>query len=197
MKKLTLVALLLSISAIAWCWLTSNSSSDWATTWTSVSDQTVKVWDLVSVNYVWRLEDWKIFDTNIEKTAKDESTFQEGRPYSPLAFTVGQRQMIAWFDKWVVGMKVWETKKIIISPEEAYWQPDLKAIITTWSDIFKQQWINPEIWKSYQFGMYKWKVLSLSGWMITIDFNHELAWKKLTFEVTILSTSWATMWTWK
>lgn len=195
MKKLALLALLMAIVTTAWCSLTGKSTTTEGT-WSTTSDQTVKVWDFVSVNYVWRLEDGKIFDTNIEKVAKDESTFQEGRPYSPLTFTVWQRQMIAWFDQGVIGMKVWETKKLTIKPEDAYWQPDPKAILTTGADIFKQQGINPVVWQSYQFWMYKWKVLSASWTSITIDFNHELAWKSLVFEVTVLSASWATASTW-
>ncbi len=84
----------------------------------------VEVWDSIAVNYVWSLTDWTIFDTSRKEVAIDAWLYNPARTYVPLEFTVWAKQMIAWFDSWVVWMKLWETKTLIIQPEDAYWFGD-------------------------------------------------------------------------
>jgi FKBP-type peptidyl-prolyl cis-trans isomerase 2 len=70
----------------------------------------VEKWDLISVDYTWTFTDGKQFDSSIWK--------------KPLQFTAWAGQMIPWFDKAVIWMKVWEEKKITLKPEEAYGDRD-------------------------------------------------------------------------
>ena len=74
----------------------------------------------VRVDYVWSLVDGSIFDTSLEDVARESWLYNPARPYIPLKFTVWAGQMIAGFDSGVVGMSLWETKTLIIPPEEAY-----------------------------------------------------------------------------
>ena len=60
-------------------------------------NRVVKSWDSIKVNYIWTLTDGKEFD----------NSYTRG---TPLEFTVWAGKMIPWFDKWVVGMKIWEKK---------------------------------------------------------------------------------------
>ncbi len=80
----------------------------------------VKDGDTVSVDYVGRLEDGTVFDTSIQTEAEKAGKSQPGRTYEPLSFTVWAKQMIAGFDKWVVGMKIGEKKTLTIEPKDAY-----------------------------------------------------------------------------
>jgi FKBP-type peptidyl-prolyl cis-trans isomerase FkpA len=57
----------------------------------------------ISVNYVGKFLDGKVFDTSIESVAKDEDIFNESRTYEPFSFTLGRRQVILGWD---VGMKL-------------------------------------------------------------------------------------------
>ena len=57
----------------------------------------------VKVNYVGRLIDGTLFDTNNEKIAKAENRYQEGRPYEPFAFQLGVTPLI---QGWTEGMKL-------------------------------------------------------------------------------------------
>lgn len=82
----------------------------------------VKKGDMISVYYIGRLQDGKVFDTNIEKVAKENNLFTPGRNYTTLQFTVGKGEVIKGFSDGVIGMKVGETKTLTISPEEAYGQ---------------------------------------------------------------------------
>lgn len=93
-----------------------------------VGQKTVKTGDKISVDYTGSLPDGKVFDTSIEKVAKENNLFTHGREYKPLEFTVGKGEVIKGFDEGVVGMKVGETKTLTIPPEKAYGTINPKAI---------------------------------------------------------------------
>ena len=67
--------------------------------------------DTVQVHYRGYLDSGEEFD----------SSYDRGEP---LSFEVGAGQMISGFDAAVVGMGLGDTKKIHLTPEEAYGQPD-------------------------------------------------------------------------
>lgn len=157
-------------------------TADWAT----VLDVVPASSAVVSVNYVGKLEDGKVFDTNIAEEAKTAGSFSEVRTYSPLTFTVGAGQMIPGFEKGVVGMKKWETKTLTIPAAEAYGEPKSELLFTTGATMFTDAGITPVIGESYNFGGAPGKVVSLSGDKVTLDFNHELAGKTLIFTVTVV-----------
>lgn len=152
-----------------------------------IQEKAVINWNSITVDYIWRLKDWKVFDTSIESVAKACWSYQTWRDYSQwLAFQVWAWQMIAWFDAWVVWMKVWETKTINIPFMQAYWARDEKKLLTMEiTDQFKdyKEWqtisIMTENWP-VQLTVYK---ITKDG--ITFDTNHMLAGKDLIFDVTI------------
>lgn len=75
----------------------------------------------IVVDYVGRLEDGTVFDTSVESVAQACGLYTTQRDYSTgLPFTAGARQMIAGFDKAVIGMSVNETTTITIPATEAY-----------------------------------------------------------------------------
>lgn len=53
----------------------------------------------VITNYIGRLTNDSIFDTNIESVARAEGIFEAGRNYSPLSFILGYRQVILGWDE--------------------------------------------------------------------------------------------------
>ncbi|NOQ37763.1 hypothetical protein GQ472_02635 [archaeon] len=89
----------------------------------------VDVGDTVSVNYIGRFTDSKVFDTSYESVAKENDLYVEGRDYTPLTFGVGAGQMIKGFDDAVVGMALGETKTVTIPPEDAYGASDPEMVI--------------------------------------------------------------------
>lgn len=76
--------------------------------------------DHVKVDYTGKLEDGTIFDSSIEKKAKESEFYDENRDYGPFSFTVGEGEVIPGFEEGVKGMEVGEEKEIEIPPEEAY-----------------------------------------------------------------------------
>lgn len=141
--------------------------------------------DIISVDYVGKLEDGTLFDTSVKEAAIEAGIYNQRRDYNPLTFTVGAGQMIKGFDEGVVGMRVGEERTLTIPPEEAYgeYREELAREIPVNAVDF-----TPEV------GM---KLITDSGLTGTItevsennfvvNFNHELAGKILIFLVRIVS----------
>jgi FKBP-type peptidyl-prolyl cis-trans isomerase FkpA len=91
----------------------SNQSSGNASTTTinstaaSVAHSVAQNGDTVTVEYTGTLADGTVFD----------SSKSHGQPFS---FVLGAGQVIAGWDKGVLGMKVGETKTLVIPPADAY-----------------------------------------------------------------------------
>lgn len=130
----------------------------------------------VSVHYTGTLETGEVFDSSRER--------------DPLSFTVGEGQMIPGFEKAVKGMKLNESKKITIAPEEAYGavRPDMVQTIT------KEQ-LPPELVVSVGQQLASEMpdgqqiivtVTDVTENEITIDANHPLAGKTLNFDIEVV-----------
>ncbi len=159
---------------------------DWADkNW---SWQEVKSWDNIVVDYIWRLEDGTVFDTSIQSIAEACNVYSEYRDYTQgLSFEVWAGQMIKWFDEWVIWMKLWQTKTAQFWPEEWYWEYDKNAVVTApvselWDISQFKEWDTVDLWMWMPV-----KILKITNNEITFDFNHELAWKNLIFDITLKS----------
>jgi FKBP-type peptidyl-prolyl cis-trans isomerase 2 len=109
-----------------------------------------------------------------------------GRNYNEgLSFQVGEGQMIAGFDKGVEGMSIGQTKTIHIEAKEAYGERSEANIIK----VPREQIPNSEQlekgMKVFASNGQSFTVYALTDKEITLDANHELAGKKLIFDITI------------
>ncbi len=139
----------------------------------------VKNGDKVKVHYKGTLKDGSVFDSS------------EGR--EPLGFTVGAGEMIAGFDKAVVGMKMGQTKTVTIPFMEAYgpYRDDMKL------EVSKDQLppgMSPKVGDQLQMRQRDGRpipvtVTTVSTKSITVDANHPLAGKDLTFEIRLVEVN--------
>ena len=148
----------------------------------------IKAWDNIVVDYIWRLKDWTVFDTSIQSVAEACGVYSEGRDYTEwLPFEVWAWQMIEWFDKWVVWMKLWQTKTVEFWPEEWYGERDEQLVVS-----FSKQEVGDlslyQVWQTIYVYQWFWGVITkITDKEMVVDFNHELAWKDLIFDVTVKS----------
>ncbi|MBA7535974.1 FKBP-type peptidyl-prolyl cis-trans isomerase SlyD [subsurface metagenome] len=136
----------------------------------------IKKGDRVKVQYTGSLNDGTIFDKS-----------KEGEP---LEFTVGSGQVIPGFDKAVEGMKLNEEKKVTLKPEDAYGKRDETAI----REVPKNSL--PENFKPEKGMMIRLQdqtgrpipgtVTDITENNITVDLNHPLAGKDLTFDIKVI-----------
>ena len=129
---------------------------------------------IVRVHYRGTLEDGAEFDTN--------------RGGEPLEFTVGANQVILGFENAVADLAVGESAEVTIAPEEAYGPYHDEAIQVVPFTAFAQdpyegavvQLIGPE---GEQIAA---TITRVDGDDVTLDFNHPLAGKALTFEIELV-----------
>ena len=148
----------------------------------------VKVGDNVVVDYIWRLEDGTVFETTIKSIAEACDIYDENIDYTQwYEFSVWMNQKLKWFDNWVVGMKVWQTKTVQFWPEDGYWvyvKGDVvKYTLDEVWDLSKlEEWGTIDLWMWMSA-----KILELTDKYVVLDFNHELAGKNLVFDITLKS----------
>ena len=114
----------------------------------------IKEWDNIIVDYIWRLEDWTVFDTSIKSIAEACNIYNEARDYTEwLSFEAMWWQMVKWFDEAVIWMKLWQTKTVKFWPEKWYWEYDDNLVIT---------YSESEVWDLSQF--IEWETIYLWMW---------------------------------
>jgi len=132
--------------------------------------------DSVSVHYTGTLEDGSVFDSS--------------RGGNPLEFVLGAGNMIPGFENAVRGMKIGEVKTVTLSPEEAY-GPYREDLIIKFSREELPEDLNPEVGQQLRMTQPDGRVVlvtvkEVSEIDITLDANHSLAGKELTFEVELV-----------
>lgn len=130
--------------------------------------------DTVSVEYTGTFENGTVFDTNVGK--------------EPFEFTIGNREVIPGFEKAVLGLSEGESVTVTIPAVDAYGEYDAERMKYVDSSTFPenitigQRFLmrNGENWVPYT-------VTAMNETTITLDGNHALAGKDLTFTITLLS----------
>lgn len=79
--------------------------------------------DTVFVNYTGKTLSGKVFDTSNEATARAAGVYQQGRPYEPLNFVLGQHRVIQGWDEGLLLLNE-GSKAFFIIPSEIGYGPD-------------------------------------------------------------------------
>ncbi|MEM4336693.1 MAG: FKBP-type peptidyl-prolyl cis-trans isomerase [Candidatus Woesearchaeota archaeon] len=144
----------------------------------------VKQGDFVLVDYVASVDN-KIFDTTIERVAKNAGIYNPQRNYKPVIVRVGAGKFILGFEDAIFGMREGETKTITVTSERAYGEYDPTKVITIDKSLVNaSENINVgTILKSKNKTL---RVISVNETSIIADANHPLAGKNITFKIHIL-----------
>lgn len=132
--------------------------------------------DTVHIHYTGRLDDGTVFDTS------------EGR--DPLSFELGSGQVIPGFEEAVQGMSVGESKTERIPPEKAY-GPRMDQLTMELPRTDLPDGLDPEVGQQLQMQTQEGKafpvtVTAADPEQITVDANHALAGKALTFDIELV-----------
>jgi peptidylprolyl isomerase len=134
--------------------------------------------DTVAVHYTGTLSDGSKFD----------SSYDRGEP---LEFVLGDGNMISGFENAVRGMQVGEVKTVTLPPEEAYGTYDENLILVLGRDQMPQG-IDIEV--GLQLPMqtdtgarFIATIIEVSDTTVTLDANHPMAGKELTFEIELVA----------
>ena len=132
--------------------------------------------DTVKVHYTGTLEDGTVFDSSKER--------------DPLQFTLGKGQLIKGFEEAVIGMSVGETKSVRIPSDEAYGSHREDLLLKFNKSDFPPD-IEPKGGLVINLVSPDGRnllatITEISGDSITLDANHPLAGKDLTFNIDLV-----------
>ncbi|WP_425074229.1 FKBP-type peptidyl-prolyl cis-trans isomerase [Sagittula sp. S175] len=124
-------------------------------------------------------------------TLADGSTFDSSRGRDPLEFTVGSGQIIPGLDKALPGMTIGDTKVVNIPADEAYGHPDPEAMQTVPRGDIPAE-IPLEVGTQLQVQTQTGQVIpvnvaKVTEDTVTLDANHPLAGKDLTFDIELVA----------
>jgi FKBP-type peptidyl-prolyl cis-trans isomerase 2 len=136
----------------------------------------VKYGDTVKVHYTGKLEDGTIFDSSINR--------------DPLEFTMGKGQVIPGFEQALIGMNPGESKTTKIPADEAYGPHRKEMVLVVERDRFPEH-LEPEVDQQLQIRQANGRtilvtVTDVSESSVTLDANHPLAGKDLTFDIQLI-----------
>lgn len=133
--------------------------------------------DKVKVHYTGRLDDGTVFDSSIIS--------------DPLEFTIGEREVIPGFEEAVIGMNPGESKTIRVPVDRAYGPHREDMIMEVEREKFPPE-IEPEVGQQLEIRRrengqtFPVTVTDVSESSVTLDANHHLAGKDLTFDIQLL-----------
>lgn len=131
--------------------------------------------DTVRVHYTGRLEDGSVFDSS--------------RGREPLEFVLGAHQVIPGFEEAVDGLSPGEERSVNIPVDRAYGPRREEMMLSVPRDQFPDE-IRPEVGQQLQMSQDgQVAVVTVTGVTeaeVTLDANHPLAGKALTFDVQLV-----------
>jgi FKBP-type peptidyl-prolyl cis-trans isomerase SlyD len=134
---------------------------------------------------------------SMEYTLKVEGNIadsSEGR--APLEFVHGAGNIIPGLEREVTGMKVGESKEVMVAAVDAYGEEDEKAFMDVPRDQFPDEIpmkVGTELQVQNQAGQPMYARVDLVGdKSVRLDFNHPLAGKELHFAVKVVDIRDAT-----
>ncbi len=135
--------------------------------------------DTVNVHYTGKLEDGTIFDSS--------------RSRKPLQFTIGKGQVITGFEQAVIGMSIGESKTAKIPVDHAY-GPHRDDRVVTMERTQLPSGFNPLVGQRLELTQTDDQrilvtVAAINDTSLTLDANHPLAGKELTFDIELLKIS--------
>ena len=131
--------------------------------------------DVVKVHYTGKLNDETVFDSSAGS--------------EPLQFTIGEGQLIPDFEQAVIGMNPGESKTVQIPSERAYGPHHQEMVMEVDRSDFPED-LKPEVNQRLQVRNQEGQVFAVTVTdvaeaKVTLDANHPLAGKDLTFDIQL------------
>jgi len=135
-----------------------------------------KMGDDVKVNYTGKLEDGTVFDTSSDR--------------EPLQFKIGEGDILPGFEEAVIGMTEGDSKTITIASQDAYGPYHKELILHVDRSEFPEE-INPELGQQFRIPLEEERtvlvmVIGITEDQVTLDANHPLAGRDLTFDIELI-----------
>ncbi len=148
--------------------------------------ETLKEHDFIEINYTGKLADGKIFDTTQEAVAKENGIFNPKMSYEAFKLCIGEKQILPGLDATLIGKEVGKSYSAELSPKDAFGKKDVKKIQLVPIAAFKEHNMRPQPGLQVDFDGKMGTIMRVSGGRVMVNFNHPLAGKSLTYDISIL-----------
>lgn len=135
-----------------------------------------KIGDIVKVHFICKLEDGTLFDSSIEK--------------EPLTFTIGEGQVMQGLEQAVIGMVQGESKTVKIPADKAFGPYLAEKVHVIGREQFPEN-LQPVVGIKFEIKQEDGttnvvRVTDVSESSVTLDTNHPLAGKDLSFDIELI-----------
>jgi len=145
----------------------------------------IKTKDFVEIDYTGMItESNAVFDTTLEKVAKENHIHNTGMTYQAIIICVGEHQVPIGLDHAIEGKEPGEYE-IKLAPEDAFGKKSAKMLKMVPQSVFKKQNINPQPGLQVEVDGHMGVIKNNSGGRIIVDFNHPLSSKEVTYKINI------------
>jgi FKBP-type peptidyl-prolyl cis-trans isomerase 2 len=147
--------------------------------------------DVVTIEYVGRLDDGSVFDTSDEELARETGLAEQNpeRIFEPLTVEVGEDTVIPGLQEALYGLEVGEETVVTIPPDQAYGEYTEDRIGEYDREAFEEMLGDRDLTEGFEVetddGL-PGRVVDFDAETVTVDFNHELAGETLTFEIEVV-----------
>jgi peptidylprolyl isomerase len=133
--------------------------------------------DTVKIQYTGRLDDNSVFETSVDR--------------DPIQLIIGQGRTIPALEEAIIGMETGESKTVEISAEQAYGAYHEELVHTVSRKVLPAD-MEPKIGKrlkatSMDGLAFSVTIRDISEKSVTMDANHPLAGKDLTFDIELVA----------
>ena len=157
-------------------WVESDTSYKWEKMAKNyLSNIEVKEWDTVTLDYELKIE----WDNKVVET-----TFDSDDSFS---FITGQWQVIPWFEKALIWMKINSEKEFTLAPKDAYGEYDENQKVSfSKNELLNENKDSLKVWDLAKTQYWDYKISYIWDDVVELDANNPLAWKTLSYRVKIL-----------
>jgi len=147
---------------------------------------TAKMGDKVTIHFTGTLEDGTVFDST-EECADEGCGCESG----PMEFTIGGEEVFAAFEQAVIGLAPGEKRTVTISAAEAYGDRSEEMVVTVERAEMPAD-ITPQVGQMLEVtdddgDAFPVTVTEVTDSSVTLDANHPLAGKDLTFAIELVA----------
>jgi FKBP-type peptidyl-prolyl cis-trans isomerase SlyD len=123
----------------------------------------------------------------------DGAVVDSSKGRAPLSYVHGQGQLIPGLEKQLIGLKAGDARSLTVSPEEGYGPVDPEAFV----EVSREQ-LPPDLTPEVGLPLrgtgpdgrpFRATVYKVGSESVTLDLNHPLAGKTLSFDITVVTVS--------
>lgn len=131
------------------------------------------------------VENGAVFETTREADAKAGNVFDGHARYQPIPIVLGKGQFLPKIEEGIEKLDEGKSMDVTLEPKDAFGEYSAEKIGLVAAAEFKKHNVNPTVGLVVDVNGQAGRVQSVSGGRVRVDFNHELAGKKVRYQVTV------------